>query len=99
MANLKPCPFCGGTDAYIARNCYGQFYVICPGCGVTVWGRDDEDIRTEKKAEKAWNRRTKVEVNFYDKEETYPNCTVQVLTNTVTGDVSVGWWKNGGAEE
>ena len=41
----------------------------------------------------------KVEVNFYDKEETYPNCTVQVLTNTVTGDVSVGWWKNGGNED
>ena len=43
--------------------------------------------------------RPKVEVSFYDKEETYPNCTVQVLTNTVTGDVSVGWWKNGGAED
>lgn len=29
-----------------------------------------------------------------DKEEIFENCTVQVLTNTVTGDVSVGWWKN-----
>lgn len=36
----------------------------------------------------------KVETSFYDKVETFPNCTVQVLTNTVTGDVSVGWWKN-----
>lgn len=36
----------------------------------------------------------KVETNFYDKEEIYPDCTVQVLTNTATGDVSVGWWKN-----
>jgi hypothetical protein len=36
----------------------------------------------------------KVETCFYDKVETFPNCTVQVLTNTVTGDVSVGWWKN-----
>lgn len=37
-----------------------------------------------------------VDVHFgiYDKEETYENCTVQVLTNTVTGDVSVGWWQN-----
>lgn len=33
------------------------------------------------------------EVNVYDKEETYHNCTVQVLTNTVTGRTSVGWWK------
>ena len=41
------------------------------------------------------NNRIAVETNIYDKEETYPNCTVQVLTNTVTGEVSVGWWKNG----
>ena len=35
-----------------------------------------------------------VETNIYDKEEIYLDCTVQVLTNTATGDVSVGWWKN-----
>lgn len=32
--------------------------------------------------------------SFYDQVESYDNCTVQVLTNTKTGDVSVGWWKN-----
>ena len=37
---------------------------------------------------------TEVETNMYDKEEIYPNCTVQILTNTLTGEVSVGWWKN-----
>lgn len=36
----------------------------------------------------------KVETAFFDKEEIYPDCTVQVLTNTATGDVSVGWWHN-----
>ena len=36
----------------------------------------------------------KVETNLFDKEEIYQNCTVQILTNTVTGEVSVGWWKN-----
>jgi hypothetical protein len=36
----------------------------------------------------------KIETNFYDKEEIYENCTVQVLTNTNTGDVSIGWWQN-----
>lgn len=41
----------------------------------------------------------KIETNIYDQEEIYPNCTVQVLTNTVTGEVSVGWWKNGGVED
>ncbi len=38
----------------------------------------------------------KVETNIFDKEEIYENCTVQVLTNTKTGEVSVGWWKNEG---
>lgn len=41
----------------------------------------------------------KVETNFYDKEEIFENCTVQVLTNTVTGEVSVGWWRNGGVSD
>lgn len=31
--------------------------------------------------------------NFYDKEEIIENCTVQILTNTKTGEVSVGWWR------
>ena len=35
-----------------------------------------------------------IEMNIYDEVELYPNCTVQVLRNSVTGEVSVGWWKN-----
>ena len=35
-----------------------------------------------------------MEINIYDEEETYPDCTVQVLKNSVTGKISVGWWKN-----
>lgn len=35
-----------------------------------------------------------VECNFYDKCETYENCTVQVLTNSATGECSVGWKRN-----
>ena len=35
-----------------------------------------------------------VEAGIFDKEEIHENCTVQVLTNTKTGDVSVGWWKS-----
>jgi len=34
-----------------------------------------------------------VETNIYDTEEIHHGCTVQVLRNSVTGDVSVGWWK------
>ena len=39
------------------------------------------------------------EVRIYDKEELYTDCTVQVLTNTVTGDTSIGWWQNNKTED
>ena len=37
-------------------------------------------------------------VSFYDQVEVYDNCTVEVLTNSKTGDISYGWWKNDGEE-
>lgn len=37
---------------------------------------------------------TIVSCNLYDKETIYTDCTVQVLENSVTGEVSVGWWEN-----
>lgn len=33
-------------------------------------------------------------MEFYNQEEIYENCTVQVLSNTYTGRTSVGWWQN-----
>ena len=33
-------------------------------------------------------------VSFFDQEEIIENCTVQILTNSKTGEVSVGWWRN-----
>lgn len=35
-----------------------------------------------------------VKTNMFDEEETYPNCTVQILRNSVTGEESVGWFRN-----
>lgn len=35
-----------------------------------------------------------IETNLFDIEEVHPNCTVQILKNSVTGEVSVGWWPN-----
>ena len=35
-----------------------------------------------------------IELNIYDIEETHPNCTVQILKNSVTGEKSVGWKDN-----
>lgn len=43
--------------------------------------------------------RVTVDTNIYDQEEIHHNCTVQILTNSVTGDVSVGWWKEKEGEE
>lgn len=34
-----------------------------------------------------------IETGIYDKEEIHHNCTVQVWTNSVTGETSVGWWE------
>ena len=33
------------------------------------------------------------ETNIYDQEEIHENCTVQILRNSVTGETSIGWWK------
>ena len=37
-----------------------------------------------------------VEATIFDETELHPNCTVQVLRNSVTGETSVGWWRNDG---
>lgn len=34
-----------------------------------------------------------ITTNIYDTEEIHHGCTVQILHNSVTGEVSVGWWK------
>lgn len=44
----------------------------------------DETQSSEPKVEMA--------VSFYDQSEIHHNCTVEVFTNSVTGDVSIGWW-------
>ena len=34
-------------------------------------------------------------VGIYDEEEIIEGCTVQILRNSVTGEVSIGWWRGG----
>lgn len=38
-------------------------------------------------------------VSIYDEEEIHPNCTVQILRNSITGETSIGWWENEESEE
>ena len=33
-------------------------------------------------------------MNLYDEVEFHPNCSVQVLRDSMTGRESVGWWRN-----
>ena len=39
-----------------------------------------------------------LECNVFDVEEIYPNCTVQIWKNSVTGECSIGWRRNDGNE-
>ena len=62
----------------------------CVCCGAII----PEGRQVCPSCEETHGKITKIETCFYDKEEIFENCTVQVLTNTATGDVSIGWWKN-----
>lgn len=31
-------------------------------------------------------------INMFNEVEVIHNCTVQILRNSVTGEVSIGWW-------
>ncbi len=35
-----------------------------------------------------------VRTSLYDQEEIHRNCTVQIWSNSVTGESSIGWWEN-----
>lgn len=55
MADLKPCPFCGGTAEIRMQRLQGTYpvpVVSCDGCGALVAVGD-----TPKKTTAAWNRR------------------------------------------
>lgn len=66
------------------------------------WSADksttDETKESVSKTEEAFKMAIaaldmQTEVMMFDKEEIHHNCTVQVLTNSVTGDTSIGWWE------
>ena len=44
---------------------------------------------------KQWFEHCRNQMNMYDKCEIIEDCTVEILTNTLTGETSVGWWSRG----
>lgn len=40
-----------------------------------------------------------VETNLFDKCITITNCTIEILENTITHEISVGWYKTEDSEE
>lgn len=61
MAELKPCPFCGGREVIIRTircdddgRIITRFYAQCRGC----FSQTGMDARTKACAFDAWNRRT-----------------------------------------
>ena len=60
-ANLKPCPFCGGTDVVLHESKqWFAFSVFCRNCGATVGDEGDyynEGTTTREEAIALWNRR------------------------------------------
>jgi Lar family restriction alleviation protein len=57
MRELKPCPFCGGTDASVDSTGEGEYDVTCMHCvaGAIACGPRKED---QASAITAWNTRT-----------------------------------------
>lgn len=55
----------------------------CPVCG---WTDTKDEINS-------------VKTNMFDKVERYSNCVVEILSNSVTGETSVGWYKTENTEE
>lgn len=41
-----------------------------------------------------FKKETKITTNIYNKETIIKDCTVQILENTITGEQSIGWFRN-----
>lgn len=42
---------------------------------------------------------TNIQTNIYDICTIYTNCTVEILENSTTGEISIGWYRTEDTEE
>ena len=70
MADLRPCPFCGGHGANIKKLLVGDvYYVACVVCHATSHAFDKPE-----NAATAWNRRAEPENRVLTLEEVNAHC-------------------------
>ena len=53
-----------------------------------------DDVTEEALEEELLDKPIIGTIGIYDEVEVHDNCTVQILKNTITGEISVGWWDN-----
>lgn len=98
----KVCPSCGGEDVLTRVNVSSREVVVqCHSCGLRISkpcvGLSVVDLSFE--LERYWRKiegtpEMKLDrIDIYDSVETHTGCTVQILTNTSTGETSVGWYR------
>lgn len=85
MTNVQATNYIKERIAYLEKQLNGSILAV------KAYGDECDALRLAVKALEA-----QTDVNIYDQEETYHGCTVQILTNTVTGQTSVGWWQENG---
>lgn len=56
---------------------------FCPVCG---WTKKEDEIIVNG-------------INIFDQVERYSHCIVEVLSNSITGETSVGWYRTNETEE
>lgn len=66
IAKAKRCPFCASESNFVECMDFGQFAVICNGCGAQGpetdgdgCDPDGENARGRRTATRAWNRRAR----------------------------------------
>ena len=86
----EPCVYEGEDHKIIDTSTWEEIYELI--CGSTEEQQKDKERADSKKKQEP--KPTILHDGIYDEETIYENCTVQVLHNSETDEVSVGWWPN-----
>lgn len=87
---IETCPKCGADLRHIVYPTYPPIPAVeCPRCG---WRHEEKPDAIQRVPYQA-SAPSITSIGFYDKEEIIEGATVQILTNTVTGETSIGWWR------